>query len=83
MKSDGQYEAYLGELYLIISPSTERGLYQVRVTKGYRGETIGDSTSEVSGLDNAKDLAYDIAGDYYKQFGDGGGISGLNDLIRG
>jgi antirestriction protein len=83
MKSDGQYEAELGDLYLIISPATERGLYQVRVKKGYRGETIGVSQNEISGLDKAKDLAYDIAGDYYKQFGDGGGISGLNDLIRG
>jgi antirestriction protein len=72
MKSDGQYEAELGELYLIISPATERGLYQVRVKKGYRGETIGESTSEISGLDKAKDVAYDIAGDYYKQYAKGG-----------
>jgi hypothetical protein len=79
MKSDGQYEAYLGELYLIISPSTERGLYQVRVKKGYRGETIGVSQNEISGLDKAKDLAYDIAGDYYKQFGDGGGVHTMPD----
>jgi len=75
MKSNGQYEAYLGELYLIISRATERGLYQVRVTKGYRGETIGESTSEISGLDNAKDLAYDIAGDYYKQYARGGNVN--------
>ena len=74
MYSDGQYEAHLGELYLIISRANERGLYQVRVTKGYGGETIGESTNEISGLDNAKDLAYDIAGDYYKQYGEGGGI---------
>jgi translation initiation factor 1 (eIF-1/SUI1) len=74
MKSDGQYEAELGDLYLIISPATERGLYQVRVKKGYRGETIGVSTSEINGLDKAKDLAYDIAGDYYKQFAGGGGV---------
>lgn len=72
MKSDGQYEAELGDLYLIISPATERGLYEVRVKKGYRGETIGVSTSEINGLDKAKDLAYDIAGDYYKQFAKGG-----------
>jgi DNA-binding transcriptional MerR regulator len=77
MKSDGQYEAELGFLYLIISPSTERGLYNVRVKEGYRGETIGVSTNDISGLDNAKDLAYDIAGDYYKQFADGGGISSI------
>ena len=75
MYSDGQYEAFLGELYLIISRATERGLYQVRVTKGYRGETIGESTSEISGLDNAKDLAYDIAGDYYKQYARGGNVN--------
>ena len=79
MKSDGQYEAELGDLYLIISPSTERGLYQVRVKKGYRGETIGESQNEISGLDKAKDLAYDIAGDYYKQFGDGGGVHTMPD----
>jgi hypothetical protein len=82
MKSDGQYEAELGDLYLIIEPATERGLYQVRVKKGYRGETIGVSLNEISGLDKAKDLAYDIAGDYYKQFEDGGGIEGFtNDTI--
>ena len=74
MKSDGQYEAELGELYLIIEPSTEKGLYQVRVKKGYRGETIGESQNEISGLDKAKDLAYDIAGDYYKQYAGGGGV---------
>ena len=79
MKSDGQYEAELGDLYLIISPATERGLYQVRVKKGYRGETIGESQNEISGLDKAKDLAYDIAGDYYKQFGDGGGVHTMPD----
>ena len=85
MKSDGQYEAELGDLYLIISPATERGLYQVRVKKGYRGETIGVSTSEINGLDKAKDLAYDIAGDYYKQFAQGGGVekdSNYYEIIR-
>jgi hypothetical protein len=73
MKSDGQYEAELGDLYLIIEPSTQRGLYQVRVKKGYRGETIGKSQNEISGLNKAKDLAYEIASDYYNQISYSGG----------
>jgi hypothetical protein len=71
-KYDGQYEAEFGNFYLYVIPSNERGRYYVRVTDGYRGDLISESTQEILGLDNAKDLAYDIVGDYMKQFSKGG-----------
>ena len=71
-KYDGQYEAEFGNFYLYVIPSNERGRYYVRVTDGYRGDIISQSTEEILGLDNAKEFAIDIVGDYMKQFNKGG-----------
>ena len=73
-KYDGQYEAEFGNFYLYVIPSNERGRYYVRVTDGYRGDIISESREEILGLDNAKELAIDIVGDYMKQFNNGGGV---------
>jgi hypothetical protein len=77
-KYDGQYEAEFGNFFLYISPSTQRGYYNFRVTDGYRGDTISESQQEILGLDNAKELAIDIVGDYMKQFKKGGLIKEFN-----
>ena len=71
-KYDGQYEAEFGNFYLYVIPSNERGRYYVRVTDGYRGDIISESREEILGLDNAKEFAIDIVGDYMKQFNKGG-----------
>jgi hypothetical protein len=71
-KYDGQYEAEFGNFYLYVIPSNERGRYYVRVTDGYRGDLISESREEILGLDNAKEFATDIVGDYMKQFNNGG-----------
>ena len=73
-KYDGQYEAEFGNFYLYVIPSNERGRYYVRVTDGYRGDIISQSTEEILGLDNAKEFAIDIVGDYMKGFNKGGRI---------
>ena len=82
-KYDGQYEAEFGNFFLYISPSTQRGYYNFRVTDGYRGDTISESQQEILGLDNAKELAIDIVGDYMKQFKKGGsiGFKGLSNKV--
>ena len=69
--------------FLYISPSTQRGYYNFRVTDGYRGDTISESQQEILGLDNAKELAIDIVGDYMKQFKKGGsiGFKGLSNKV--
>jgi len=84
-KYDGQYEAEFGNFYLYVIPSNERGRYYVRVTDGYRGDLISESREEILGLDNAKELAIDIVGDYMKGFNNGGGVESSLDykIIEG
>ena len=72
-KYDGVYEAELGSLNMYIYPQNQKGYYEVIVKKGK--ETISKSVGDILGIDNAKDIAYDMVGDYNKQFmKDGGGV---------
>jgi hypothetical protein len=72
-KYDGVYEAELGSLTMYIYPQNQKGYYEVIVKKGK--ETISKSVGDILGIDNAKDIAYDMVGDYNKQFmKDGGGV---------
>ena len=75
-KDEDGYRTKLGDFDIRISQSTQRGYWDIYV--GEKTKTIRNKY-DVYGIDNAKNIAYDIVGDYMKQFADGG-MAGLSDV---
>ena len=67
-KDEDGYRTKLGDFNLRISPSTQKGYWNVYV--GENTKTINNEY-DIYGIDNAKNIAYNIVG---SQYADGGGV---------
>jgi hypothetical protein len=62
-KDEDGYRTKLGDFDIRISPSTQKGYWDIYVRE--KTKTISNKY-DVYGIDNAKNIAYDIVGDYMK-----------------